>query len=56
MVRHLVQEICVEDQYIPNDTKLNDTKIKLITGPNQSGKSVYLKQVGQIGMYLLKLN
>ena len=35
---------------MPNDAKMNDLqgKIKLITGPNACGKSVYLKQVREI--------
>ena len=33
--------------FVPNDTFCNgDKNVSLITGPNSSGKSVYLKQVG----------
>eukprot|EP01127_Copromyxa_protea_P016716 TRINITY_DN5012_c0_g1_i15.p1 TRINITY_DN5012_c0_g1~~TRINITY_DN5012_c0_g1_i15.p1 ORF type:complete len:374 (+),score=44.11 TRINITY_DN5012_c0_g1_i15:571-1692(+) len=49
--RHLIQEICVTNSFIPNDTSLainREGSFKLITGPNYSGKSVYLKQVGLI--------
>ncbi|EGG14783.1 mutS like protein [Cavenderia fasciculata] len=60
--RHPLQEICVQT-FIPNDTKINtidniDNNINnnnnekkqflFITGPNQSGKSIYLKQVAII--------
>lgn len=45
--RHLLQELTVEGAFVPNDTFINTSKnIALITGPNSSGKSVYLKQVG----------
>ena len=45
--KHLLQELAVEGDFVPNDTYLDATKnIALITGPNSSGKSVYLKQVG----------
>ncbi len=45
--RHPLQEMIVEN-FIPNDTALggNRQPINIITGPNFSGKSVYLKQVG----------
>jgi len=47
--RHPLQELCVP-QFIVNDTFINTDKgrVKLLTGPNASGKSVYLKQVGLI--------
>lgn len=52
--RHPLQELTV-DCFVPNDTFLTDTKnIALITGPNSSGKSVYLKQVGLM-VYLAHL-
>jgi DNA mismatch repair protein MSH5 len=45
--RHLLQELTVEGNFVPNDTYISVEKnINLITGPNSSGKSVYLKQVG----------
>lgn len=44
--RHLLQALTV-DTFVPNDTFLSPEKnLALITGPNSSGKSVYLKQVG----------
>lgn len=52
--RHLLQEQTV-DNFVPNDTLLTEQKnIALISGPNSSGKSVYLKQVGII-VYLAHL-
>ena len=46
--RHLLQELTV-DNFVPNDTFLSREKnIALISGPNASGKSVYLKQVALI--------
>ena len=54
--RHPLQELSV-NQFIDNDTKIggDSAKLQLITGPNSSGKSVYLKQVlnfQQTGMSL----
>ncbi|XP_022087928.1 mutS protein homolog 5-like isoform X2 [Acanthaster planci] len=47
--RHPLQELCVTP-FVPNDTFSGDKygKMKFLTGPNASGKSVYLKQVGLI--------
>lgn len=46
--RHLLQELTV-DNFVPNDTYLSrDKNVALISGPNTSGKSVYLKQVALI--------
>lgn len=43
--RHPLQELAI-DRFVPNDTLITpDRNIALITGPNSSGKSVYLKQV-----------
>ncbi|KAB2605993.1 DNA mismatch repair protein MSH5 [Pyrus ussuriensis x Pyrus communis] len=37
------------DTFVPNDTKIeNDGRINIITGPNYSGKSIYIKQVALI--------
>ncbi|XP_023740094.1 DNA mismatch repair protein MSH5 isoform X1 [Lactuca sativa] len=46
--RHVLQEMTV-DTFIPNDTKIIDQgNIHIITGPNYSGKSIYIKQVALI--------
>nr|XP_054764857.1 mutS protein homolog 5-like [Lytechinus pictus] len=47
--RHPLQELCVTP-FVPNDAHFggDHTRIKVITGPNASGKSIYLKQVGLI--------
>ncbi|XP_046389067.1 mutS protein homolog 5-like isoform X2 [Ischnura elegans] len=49
--RHLLQELCM-DSFVPNDTfssEKNDWGLmKVLTGPNASGKSVYMKQVALI--------
>ena len=60
--RHPVVETLLKhsDVFIPNDTNLdlNNNQIAIITGPNMSGKSSLLRQVGlivllaQIGSYL----
>ncbi|XP_040948449.1 DNA mismatch repair protein MSH5 [Gossypium raimondii] len=45
---HVLQEMTV-DTFIPNDTKiLDEGRIHIITGPNYSGKSIYIKQVALI--------
>ncbi|KAI9161743.1 hypothetical protein LWI28_020312 [Acer negundo] len=45
---HVLQEMTV-DTFIPNDTKIhNNGRIHIITGPNYSGKSIYIKQVALI--------
>lgn len=50
--RHPVIEqlLAAGEKYIPNDTLLSpdDRQIIIITGPNMSGKSSYLRQVGLI--------
>jgi len=57
--RSALQEIVTEHKYIPNDTAMTkESPIAVITGPNYSGKSCYLSQVGvlqflaQIGSYV----
>ncbi|KAF9589522.1 hypothetical protein IFM89_025240 [Coptis chinensis] len=46
--RHVLQEMTV-DTFVPNDTKIiSEGRINIITGPNYSGKSIYIKQVALI--------
>ncbi|KAI5059273.1 hypothetical protein GOP47_0025592, partial [Adiantum capillus-veneris] len=46
--RHPLQEL-VLDTFVPNDTDCSNTgHVNIITGPNYSGKSVYVKQVALI--------
>ena len=44
--RHPLQELCT-NPFVPNDVVVepNSQRMKILTGPNASGKSVYLKQV-----------
>ena len=43
--RHPVIEEFINSEFIPNDIKLfNNDKVLLITGPNMSGKSTYMRQ------------
>jgi DNA mismatch repair protein MutS len=50
--RHPVIEqlLAAGEKYVPNDTLLDpgDSQVIIITGPNMSGKSSYLRQVGLI--------
>lgn len=45
--RHpVVEHVMTDQEYVPNDVYLEDeTDILLITGPNMSGKSTYMRQV-----------
>ncbi|KAF0923351.1 hypothetical protein E2562_006262, partial [Oryza meyeriana var. granulata] len=46
--RHALQEMTV-DTFVPNDTKIHSAgRINIITGPNYSGKSIYIKQVALV--------
>ena len=38
----------LSSNFIPNDTSMSEKRVSIITGPNSSGKSVYLKQVALI--------
>lgn len=44
--RHPLQELCCSP-YVPNNVQSGGghAKVKILTGPNACGKSVYLKQV-----------
>jgi DNA mismatch repair protein MutS len=47
--RHPVVELTSPDPFVPNDTHLSpDTCVHLLTGPNMSGKSTYLRQTALI--------
>ena len=47
--RHPLQEVITESEFIPNDVEISNTnRILLVTGPNFSGKSCYLRQVRMI--------
>ncbi|KRM71527.1 DNA mismatch repair protein MutS [Lacticaseibacillus brantae] len=48
--RHpVVEKVIGSQQYIPNDVVMNDeTDMLLITGPNMSGKSTYMRQLALI--------
>lgn len=57
--RHPLQELILDDEFIPNDIKTDDERrVNVVTGPNFSGKSCYIRQVGvlvymaQIGSFL----
>lgn len=57
--RHPVVESVIEGEYIDNDVIMNEnTDILIITGPNMSGKSTYMREFGiiailnQIGSYV----
>ncbi|KAB1261936.1 MutS protein-like protein 5 [Camelus dromedarius] len=47
--RHPLMELCART-FVPNSAECGGDKgrVKVITGPNSSGKSIYLKQVGLI--------
>jgi DNA mismatch repair protein MSH5 len=45
--RHPLQEVFTEREFVPNDVRIDDQdRVVVITGPNYSGKSCYLRQVG----------
>lgn len=48
--RHpVVEQLLVETSFTPNDVDLgNQTDLVILTGPNASGKSCYLRQIGLI--------
>ena len=56
--RHPVVEKVIKDEYITNDIVMKDETVLLITGPNMSGKSTYMRQLAitiilnQIGSFV----
>jgi DNA mismatch repair protein MutS len=48
--RHpVVEKVLQAQEYVPNDVRFDDNnRILLITGPNMSGKSTYMRQVAHI--------
>lgn len=47
--RHPVVELTSDEPFVPNDTDLSpDASVHLLTGPNMSGKSTYLRQTALI--------
>ena len=52
--RHLLVELCV-DHLVPNDCALDsEHRVAVITGPNYSGKSIYMKTVASL-VYLAQI-
>jgi DNA mismatch repair protein MutS len=47
--RHPVVER-TRDPFVPNDTDLTDERFAVVTGPNMSGKSTYMRQVALIAV------
>ncbi|KAK2716882.1 mutS protein homolog 5-like isoform X2 [Artemia franciscana] len=47
--RNLLQELAI-DSVVPNDTDMGNSqpRLHILTGPNASGKSVYIRQIGVI--------
>lgn len=49
--KHPIVEQCIDEPFIPNDTKLNSNRsLLIITGPNMGGKSTYMRQVALISI------
>jgi DNA mismatch repair protein MSH5 len=45
--RHPLQELITEREFVPNDVQIDEQdRVIVVTGPNYSGKSCYLRQVG----------
>jgi DNA mismatch repair protein MSH5 len=46
--RHPLQELITDDDYIPNNTIIDEIRrINILTGPNYSGKSTNMRQVSE---------
>ena len=48
--RHPVVETMLKERYVSNDIELNSYNEVLITGPNMSGKSTYMRQLALIAI------
>ncbi len=48
--RHPVVETTLKEKYVSNDIELNSYNEVLITGPNMSGKSTYMRQLALIAI------
>ncbi|MDE5867766.1 MAG: DNA mismatch repair protein MutS, partial [Anaeroplasmataceae bacterium] len=48
--RHPVLEALLKSNYIVNDVHINDYNMMLITGPNMSGKSTYMRMLATIAI------
>lgn len=48
--RHPVVETVLDEQYVSNDVVINKYNTLLITGPNMSGKSTYMRQLALIAV------
>ncbi len=48
--RHPVVETMLKEKYVSNDIELNSYNQVLITGPNMSGKSTYMRQLALIAI------
>lgn len=48
--RHPVVESTATDEFVPNDVDLVDRPLAVVTGPNMSGKSTYMRQVALIAV------
>jgi len=48
--RHPVVETTIDENFVPNDAELDDmnNQFLIITGPNMSGKSTYMRQIALI--------
>ena len=46
--RHPVLESLIKEKYVANDVVVNNYNMMLITGPNMSGKSTYMKMLAQV--------
>lgn len=47
--RHPLQELIIDTEFIANDTHIDSQhRLRVVTGPNYSGKSCYTRQVGML--------